>query len=246
MEKNEIIKRGADLRVLEFLKDLQNNIYDSNIIYLDQMARKHKIGTCYGKSLVDLKIIKRLGNKNYLWLGNNPSLIMARKILKYYREHKYKNAIENKQIEIKFKEPVKNKFEINLEKRYNNYLNELYKIFENNKYVDLYSITSKYKNGNQFSAILQVLKIIKKIEQKKFIWVGRKPSKQMVVKLIQEIKLYNSVAKNKDLEIKKTDTNFKKSNQTPNKNIIKPLIKTRELNKNFSLSILWGLIKINK
>ena len=109
MEKNKIIKRGADLRVLEFLKDLQNNIYDSNIIYLNQMARKHKIGMCYGTSLIDLKIIKRVSPQKYLWLGNNPSLIMAKKILKHYST-KYKNVIENEQIEIKFKEPVKRKY----------------------------------------------------------------------------------------------------------------------------------------
>jgi hypothetical protein len=110
MEKNKIIKRGADLRVLEFLKDLQNNMNDGNLIGINQMARKHKTGMCYGKTLVDLKIIKRVGHKKYLWLGSNPSLLMARKILKYYSENKYKNVIENKQIEIKFKEPVKRKY----------------------------------------------------------------------------------------------------------------------------------------
>lgn len=110
MEKNRIIRRGADLRVLEFLKDLQNNIYDSNLIGINQMARKHKIGMCYGVTLINLKIIKRVGHKKYLWLAGNPSLTMARKILKDYSENKYKNVIENNQIEIKFKEPVKRKY----------------------------------------------------------------------------------------------------------------------------------------
>lgn len=110
MEKNRIIRGGADLRVLEFLKNLQNNIYDSNLVGISQMARKHKIGVCYGAALTNLKIIKRVGHKKYLWLGSNPSLLMARKILKYYSENYYKNVIENKQIEIKFKEPVKRKY----------------------------------------------------------------------------------------------------------------------------------------
>ena len=240
MEKNIIIRRGADLRVFEFLKDLQNNLYDSNLIVINQMAKKHKIGMCYGLTLIDLKIIKKLGCKKYLWLAGNPSLLMARKILKHYRENN-RNIIENEQVSINFTQPVKNKVEINLEERYTNYLNELYKNFENNEYVDLYSATLKYKNGTQFSAILQHLKIIKKIEQKKFIWIGRKPSKQMVIKLIQESRLYNSLAVNKYLDINKPITNIPKPRTI---NVYPEKIKQK--NSSLSFTLFWGLIKIQK
>jgi hypothetical protein len=120
MKTNKIIKRGADLRVFEFLKDLHNNVNNPNFIGLNSTAKKYKIGTCYGPTLKSLKIIKSISFKKYIWLAGKPTLLMSKKILKHYSENKDKNILENEQVKINFDKPAKRKYnkkEIKFEKQ---------------------------------------------------------------------------------------------------------------------------------
>ena len=143
--------------------------------------------------------------------------------------------------------------------KYTAYLNELYKQIKNNDVILMNDLTASYNIGKQASTILQSEKIIKKISRNKYIWIGRKPSSEMIDVMIEKARKnsYERLYPTKEIGQKKID--FKTPVEKP---IEKPVVKTvvRIINQskpaikseikfekqNYSFSILWGLIKIQK
>ena len=249
MKKIKIIRKGADLRILDFLIDLHNNLNEQNFIGLNETATKHKIGTCYGPTIKSLKIIKRIGFKKYLWLVGKPTLLMAKKILKHYAENRVKNLVKDEQIKINFIKQTENKTQLQVRTgihlRYKEFLNELYNKIQNDDYIRFNDLCSKYKVGSQLGVILKNLKIIERTTYKKYIWIGKTPSEQMVNVIIEEGKLYYAKkVNNKNKEILQTKADFKK--QAPEKSSLTKIKELKEQKQNYSLSLFWGLIKIKK
>jgi hypothetical protein len=132
--------------------------------------------------------------------------------------------------------------------KYTNYLNELYNLLQNDENISMPSLSRKYKTGTQLSIVLQNLKIIKKISKNRYVWIGKKPSKEMVFKLIEECRNYGNI-KAKDIAERKIDFNnqieIKFKEPVKRKYTKRQEIKQTE-NNIYSLNIFWGLIKIQK
>jgi hypothetical protein len=122
--------------------------------------------------------------------------------------------------------------------KYVAYLHEMYRLIERNESIGLNEVCASYKIGNRASAILQKEKIIKKIALGRYIWIGKKPSLDMVDMMIEKARQdsYKKILKDKEVKIEK-----------PFVSILKPIKQEVKIeNKNYSFSILWGLIKIQK
>lgn len=141
------------------------------------------------------------------------------------------------------------KVKIGVKEKYNAFLNIFYKKIENDEFINMNLLLSTYKVGRQVSPILQSEKIIKKIAHQKYIWIGKKPSSQMVDLIIEKSRFYSF---ERSQETKQTEIDFKTSVTKP---IKKPAIEKysvtkikelKEQKQNYSFSLFWGLVKINK
>ena len=139
--------------------------------------------------------------------------------------------------------------------KYTAYLNEIYKQIENDEYLNMNLLTSMFNIGKQASPILQSEKIIKKISKGKYIWIGKKPSSQMVDRIIERARMSSFERLYPSKETVQKEIDFKTPIEKPvskpvvriinqRKTKIKPEVKVEK--KNYSFSILWGLIKIQK
>lgn len=95
--KTQRIRAGADFRYLEFLKDLEKNIKNNEEISLSYFARKHKIGNCITIALIELKIIKKIRYKKYIWISKSPDSLMVKNLLNdiSIRNHGYNRQVSN-------------------------------------------------------------------------------------------------------------------------------------------------------
>ena len=130
--------------------------------------------------------------------------------------------------------------------RYTSFLNELYYSIKNQENISLNNITTNNNVGTQLAVILKNLNIIKKTKHKKYIWIGKRPTPELVSILIEQARLYNSKAANKAKEIKQVEIEFKEPirNLKPILNLHKEKIEPNK--NNLSFSLFWGLIKFNK
>ena len=135
--------------------------------------------------------------------------------------------------------------------KYTAYLNEIYKQIENDECINMNLLTSMYNIGKQASPILQSEKIIKKITKGKYIWIGKRPSSQMVDLIIEKARMSSFERLYPAKETGQKQIDFK----TPvTKPIQKPVVKILNQSKpeikiqkhNYSFNMFWGLIKINK
>ena len=139
--------------------------------------------------------------------------------------------------------------------KYTAYLNELYKQIKNDDVILMNDLTASYNIGKQASTILQSEKIIKKISRNKYIWIGKKPSTEMIDVMIEKARKnsYERLYPTKETGQKQID--FKAPIAKPiekpvvkiinqSKPAIKPEIKFEK--QTYSFSIFWGLIKIQK
>jgi len=131
--------------------------------------------------------------------------------------------------------------------KYTAYLNEIYKQIQNDEYINMNLLTSMFNIGKQASPILQSEKIIKKISKGKYIWIGKRPSSQMVDLIIERARMSSFERLYPANETGQKEIEFNKPIEKPilkilneRKPIVKPEIQT------YSLSIFWGLIKIKK
>lgn len=152
--------------------------------------------------------------------------------------------------------PRQKKLRTGVKAKYTAYLDDLYIRINNNEIILMNDLISSYKISKQLSAILQSKKIIKKLSRHKYIWIGKKPSPEMVDMIIEvsRINAYNYQPK----EVGQKEINFrtpivKLNNKPVTKPVTKPLVKIikpstkiKEQKQNYSFSILWGLIKIQK
>jgi hypothetical protein len=135
--------------------------------------------------------------------------------------------------------------------KYTAYLNEIYKQIKNDEYINMNLLTSMYNIGKQASPILQSEKIIKKISKGKYIWIGKRPSSQMVDLIIERARMSSFERLYPANETGQKEINF---NKAVNKPIQKPVVKILNERKpeikiekqNYSFSIFWGLINIQK
>ena len=143
--------------------------------------------------------------------------------------------------------------------KYTAYLNEIYKMIENDECINMNLLTSMYNIGKQASPILQSEKIIKKITKGKYIWIGKKPSSQMVDMIIEKARMSSFERLYPSKETGQKEIDFKTSIEKPvEKPEVKPVVRiinprktkikteVKVEKKNYSFSILWGLIKIQK
>ena len=126
--------------------------------------------------------------------------------------------------------------------KYTAYLNEIYRQIENDECINMNLLTSMYNIGKQASPILQSEKIIKKITKGKYIWIGKRPSSQMVDLIIEKARMssFERLYPAKEIPQKKMDV------RKPVVKIINPSTEAKEQKQNYSFSIFWGLIKIQK
>ena len=127
--------------------------------------------------------------------------------------------------------------------KYTAYLNEIYKQIQNDEYINMNLLTSMFNIGKQASPILQSEKIIKKISKGKYIWIGKRPSSQMVDLIIERARMSSFERLYPAKETGQKEIEFNKpvlKILNERKPIAKPEIQT------YSLSIFWGLIKIKK
>lgn len=127
--------------------------------------------------------------------------------------------------------------------KYTAYLNEIYKQIQNDECINMNLLTSMFNIGKQASPILQSEKIIKKITKGKYIWIGKRPSSQMVDLIIEKARMSSFERLYPAKETGQKEIEFNKpvlKILNERKPIVKPKIQT------YSLSIFWGLIKIKK
>jgi hypothetical protein len=134
--------------------------------------------------------------------------------------------------------------------KYTAYLNEIYKQIQNDEYINMNLLTSMYNIGKQASPILQSEKIIKKISKGKYIWIGKRPSSQMVDLIIEKARMSSFERLYPAKETGQKQINF---NKPVNKPIQKPVVKilnpsteVKEQKQTYTFSIFWGLINIQK
>jgi len=104
------IRKNASLRYLEFIKDLKNIIELNEDISISNLTDKHRIARGQLKNLNGLKIIKQISPRRFKWIGNMPTLKMAKEILEFQKNieknrRQYLN-IQWEQKQIDFKSPV--------------------------------------------------------------------------------------------------------------------------------------------
>ena len=132
---------------------------------------------------------------------------------------------------------------IGVKAKYTAYLNHIYEQIQNNNVVNMNLLTSMFNIGKQASPILQSEKIIKKISKGKYIWIGKRPSSQMVDLIIERARMSSFERLYPAKETGQKEIEFNKpvlKILNERKPIAKPEIQT------YSLSIFWGLIKIKK
>jgi hypothetical protein len=135
-------------------------------------------------------------------------------------------------------------------KKYTFFLNEVYRQIQDNKYVYMHSICCDFKIGRHIPTILKQENIVKSNGINKYIWIGKKPSLQMANLIIEKGRIYCDKTKYLIKETGQKEINFKtpvtKLIKKPSVKIVNPSTKLIEQKQNYSFSILWGLIKIQK
>jgi hypothetical protein len=139
--------------------------------------------------------------------------------------------------------------------KYTNFLNEVYTTLQDNNYINMNIICCDFKIGRQIPTMLTRQKIIKIIGRNKYIWIGKKPSSQMVNLIIEKARIYCAESKYKQKKTGQKEIDFKtpvikpvfKPVEKPIVRILNPTNKEVKIEKqNYSFSILWGLVKIQK
>lgn len=129
--------------------------------------------------------------------------------------------------------------------RYLEFIKDLRNQIELNKEISINDLTSKHKIATGQLKNLNELKIIKKISPKKYKWIGAVPTLKMANKILEFQK--NIVRNIKPClinEVLQTKIDFKKPD--PDKSSITKIKEIKVEKQNYTLSILWGLIKIQK
>jgi hypothetical protein len=98
--KNRVVKGNAEFRYLKYLKELNFLLKNDHYVSINQLAKKHKVARGLLSSMIELKIIKRLGARKFKWTGKRPTLEMANDILLNQR-----NKITNRNGQIKIDTP---------------------------------------------------------------------------------------------------------------------------------------------
>jgi hypothetical protein len=136
--------------------------------------------------------------------------------------------------------------------KYTAYLNEIYKQIKNDEYINMNLLTSMFNIGKQASQILQSEKIIKKITKEKYIWIGKRPSSQMVDLIIERARMSSFERLYPAKETGQKQIDFKApiakpiDKPVPEKSSVTKIKELKEQKQNYSLSLFWGLIKISK
>jgi len=120
---------------------------------------------------------------------------------------------------------------------------------------NIQQICNHFNISKRIPAILQEQKIVRKLSKRNYIWIGKKPSIDMAEKIL-EISRIKSLNYSKGIKAKgQREIQFEKpvvKILNPIKKEIKPEIKSeikQEIKvekQNYTFSILWGLIKIQK
>jgi len=155
-----------------------------------------------------------------------------------------------------------NRLSIVTKEKYNFFLKEVYRQIQDNKYIYMHSICCDLKIGRHIPTILKQENIIKSNGVNKYIWIGKRPSSQMVNLIIEKGRIYCDKTKYSSLETKQKQIDFKTSVTKPvlkliekpvakpiEKPVVKILNKTPEVKvekTKFSVSLLWGMFKYQK
>ena len=134
-----------------------------------------------------------------------------------------------------------------VKQKYTAYLNEMYKLTQNNEVIHVNNLCSSFKIGTRVNIILQNEKIIKKLGQSRYIWISKKPTSEMVDRVIEIQRYMSTKGINKNTLINQNQIEFEKPVEKPIVRILNPTNKEVKIEKqNYSFSILWGLVKIQK
>jgi hypothetical protein len=135
-------------------------------------------------------------------------------------------------------------------KKYTFFLKEVYRQIQENEYIYMNRVCCDFKIGRHIPTILKEEKIIKKNSVNKYSWIGKKPSLQMVNLILKKGRIYCDKSRYLSKETGQKEINFKTSVtkliKKPVVKIVNPSTKIIEQKQNYSFSILWGLIKIQK
>jgi hypothetical protein len=142
-----------------------------------------------------------------------------------------------------------------VKQKYTAYLNEMYKLTQNNEFIHVNNLCESFKIGTRINIILQNEKIIKKLGQGKYIWISKKPTIEMVDRVIEIQRYMSTKGINKNTLNNQKEIDFEKPVKKPiEKPVVRILNPTKEIinseikaeNKKYSFSIFWGLVKIQK
>lgn len=132
-----------------------------------------------------------------------------------------------------------------VKQKYTAYLQEMYRLTQANEIIHVNDLCSNFKIGTRINIILQNEKIIKKLGQGRYIWISKKPNNEMVDRIIEIQRYMSTEVINKNSLIQKNEV--QRTIEKPVVRILNPTKQEVKIeNKNYSFSILWGLIKIEK
>lgn len=123
--------------------------------------------------------------------------------------------------------------------RYYICLKELHHQITNNELSNIESVCTFYKVSRGIPSFLQSAKIIKKLGQGSYKWIGEKPTVEMAETIIE-------LARLKSLQYEKKEKVKEIENDEPVVKILNASTEVKEQKKNWSFSIFWGLIKFKK
>lgn len=90
---------NSEVKYLDVLKTLRAELKTPSNLNALNYAREHRVNTNLFSILKELNYIQRKGkrrNYTYKWVGANPTLATARKVLRYHQETARKHTKTNK------------------------------------------------------------------------------------------------------------------------------------------------------
>lgn len=191
--------------------------YLNFLIYLSKRERgftsfskvlaRHKIGASVGTVIKEMGLIKKQ-NGYYVWMSGTPTIELAYKIIsentyyihgKHPKLKKITNPISEKQ-KVSTEEKSTRKTSSSAFERYDKLLNHLYD--RQRSYRSLNKILTKFKVGMPVGIVLKDNKLVEK-KDGKYKWIGKRPSVELVNKIIAEANDYSMGLYVKDKKGKK-------------------------------------------